>query len=372
MRRVIEKWRRKYNRKHSPSVLDACTRSFLDAIPAMHEGVDGNIALADQFFAAVSKLEPPIFCDIGANKGDAALRAKRILPNAAIHAFEANPKIHAAFAAAPTSMDIGWHNLAVTDETGPVDIFVPRRISHILKRGRLLKQDHRESADTGKGSLLRRNEEADYDHHVVSGITLDGFLEGAAPKGDVALWIDVEGAASLVFDGATKTLERTQIILVEVEGYKFWEGQSGASGVFQKLIQSGFTPVCRDREYGDFQCNALFIRNDLLPAFRPIVTYSEQGDVPALVPCFNNPTYSAMMLEQLWRVGFRDIRFIDNASTNPDMHTWLGKDDRRRKVVRLKNNIGPRASILTQNDLPRYYCITDPDISFNPNLPSDF
>ena len=206
MRRVIEKWRRKYNRKHSPSVLDACTRSFLDAIPAMHEGVDGNIALADQFFAAVSKLEPPIFCDIGANKGDAALRAKRILPNAAIHAFEANPKIHAAFAAAPTSMDIGWHNLAVTDETGPVDIFVPRRISHILKRGRLLKQDHRESADTGKGSLLRRNEEADYDHHVVSGITLDGFLEGAAPKGDVALWIDVEGAASLVFDGRLRHL----------------------------------------------------------------------------------------------------------------------------------------------------------------------
>ncbi|KQZ87191.1 hypothetical protein ASD64_07045 [Mesorhizobium sp. Root157] len=338
----------------------------------MPEGHIGNAALVDQFFAAVSQLAPAVFCDIGANKGDAAIRAKMALPNAAVHAFEANPKIHAAFGDKPVSMGIGWHNLAVTSRLGPVDIYVPRRISRVLKRGRLLKRDHRESEDTGKGSLLRRNEDADYDHHVVSGVTLDGFLAEAAPTGDAALWVDVEGAASLVLDGAAKTLERTQIILVEVEGYKFWEGQSGASEVFQKLIPAGFTPVHRDREYGDFQCNVLFIRNDLLPDFRPAVSYSEQGDVPALVPCFNNPTYSAMMLDQLWRVGFRDIRFIDNASTNPDMQAWLDREDGRRKVVRLNDNLGPGASMLTQNDLPRHFCVTDPDISFNPNLPSDF
>lgn len=372
MRRRIEKWRRKYNRKHSPTVLDACTHSFLDAIPSMPEGNAGNLALVDQFFASISKLAPTIFCDIGANKGEAAIRAKHLLPNAAVHAFEANPKIHATFADAPTSIGIGWHNLAVTDKPGPVDIYVPRRISQVLDRGRLVKREHREDEDTGKGSLLRRNEDADYDHHVVPGVTLDGFLRDAAPTGEAALWVDVEGAATLVIDGASKTLERTQIILVEVEGYKFWEGQSGAAGVFQKLIRAGFTPVCRDREYGDFQCNALFVRNDLISGLRHALSYPEQHDVPVLVPCFNNPTYSAMMLEQLWQVGFRDIRFIDNASTNPDMLDWLRKEDGRRAVVQLESNIGPRASILTQNALPRHYCITDPDIAFNPNLPSDF
>jgi len=44
------------------------------------------------------------------------------------------------------------------------------------------------------------------------------------------------------------------------------------------------------------------------------------------------------------------------------------------KVEMLEHNLGPRDSIFTQDrlaNLPRYFCVTDPDLKFNPALPHD-
>jgi hypothetical protein len=95
--------------------------------------------------------------------------------------------------------------------------------------------------------------------------------------------------------------------------------------------------------------------------------------VPVLVPCFNNPTYCASMLDKLWGAGFDDIRFVDNASSSPLMRDWLRREDARRQIIQLAENIGPNLSInQLRRDLPRHFCITDPDILFNRRLPSDF
>jgi hypothetical protein len=97
------------------------------------------------------------------------------------------------------------------------------------------------------------------------------------------------------------------------------------------------------------------------------------ADVPILIPTFNNPTHLRNMLAQLRALRLNDIRVIDNASTYPpmlDLLVSLGDVT----VVRLAENAGPRAILSAENRarLPELFCITDPDLQFNPDLPGNF
>jgi hypothetical protein len=94
-----------------------------------------------------------------------------------------------------------------------------------------------------------------------------------------------------------------------------------------------------------------------------------------IVPCFNNPTYSQSMLNQLQRLGFQRIVYVDNASTSAEMLCWLRQVGRQATVIVLKENLGPRHVAMDLTSialLPRHFCITDPDLLFNPDLPPDF
>jgi glycosyltransferase involved in cell wall biosynthesis len=97
-------------------------------------------------------------------------------------------------------------------------------------------------------------------------------------------------------------------------------------------------------------------------------------NVPVLIPTFNNPTYLRNMLAQLRSLRLRDIRVVDNASTFPPMLELLATIEREFRVVRLHENAGPRALLSAENRaaLPQFFCITDPDLQFNPDLPANF
>jgi len=100
-----------------------------------------------------------------------------------------------------------------------------------------------------------------------------------------------------------------------------------------------------------------------------------QAEIPILVPCFNNPTYARNMLKQLQVLGFGQVVIIDNASTSPDMRNWLGSLGSEVTVISLPGNFGPHHifhDTRTFALLPRYFCVTDPDLSFNPALPDGF
>ena len=100
-----------------------------------------------------------------------------------------------------------------------------------------------------------------------------------------------------------------------------------------------------------------------------------QAEVPVLVPCFNNPTYTGGMLRQLRAIGFQRVVLVDSASTSQDPRTWLDGLEDEATVIALADNLGPHNIF---NDppnfalLPRRFCITDPDLSFNPALPEGF
>ena len=98
-------------------------------------------------------------------------------------------------------------------------------------------------------------------------------------------------------------------------------------------------------------------------------------EIPVLVPTFNNPSYCRMMVDQLLRLGFTRIIVIDNASTSADMQQLLASLEGKTDVIRLRRNIGPKffaRNWLFYVRLPQVFCVTDPDIQFNPNLPPDF
>lgn len=100
-----------------------------------------------------------------------------------------------------------------------------------------------------------------------------------------------------------------------------------------------------------------------------------QAETPIFIPCFNNRTYVTMMLGQLKRTGFRRIIFVDNASSAPDMRAWLDGLGAEADVVAMDENLGPWHIVKDPANLelmPGRFCLTDPDIAFNPDLPADF
>lgn len=395
----------------SPSI-DAEMESFIGPIPAHPAGPDGHALLRRTFLELIEVLQPSVLCDIGANDGGTACEAKRRSPGLEVHAFEANPRIHAAHAAACAARGVHWHHLAVADQSGTVPIYVPRTLSRAYVNGTVVPMVVNEPENTGKSSLLLRDEDATYEQFDVPAVTLDGFLVDAMPAGGpraAFLWIDVEGAADRVLAGAAAILRSTAVVFVEIEGFRFWRGQVHGGRVIESLRRAGFVPLARDREYGDEQFNVLLVHGSVLPAVRAAMAEGAlairghldpprqrpssaeageraadgwpscaawlAGDVPVLVPCFNNPTYTARMHDQLRRIGMRRIVYLDNGSTAPEMLSLLRDLSREATVVAVGGNPGPRFAFLdpaTYALLPRRFCVTDPDIEFHPALPHDF
>ena len=96
---------------------------------------------------------------------------------------------------------------------------------------------------------------------TVAATTLDAFFADRPPAG-CAVWIDVEGAAHLVLDGAHELLGDTQVLIIEVEERAVWSGQKVRREVVAELRRLGFVPVARDFQ-ARLQFNIVFIRDSL-------------------------------------------------------------------------------------------------------------
>ena len=393
-RSISKRWRNLKNGKDKDLCLSLSVeaQSYVGAVPAMPEGDAGHRATVDAFFEIVNAKKPQIFCDIGANQGEAGRRALSTDMRMLVFGFEANPTIHKMHANVNIDAGVNWVNLAISNRTGEINLYIPRILERAYSNGKLSKRVTIEAENTGKSSILRRAENSEYNVVNVPTETLDNYLRRHAPNGRVALWIDVEGAASAVLGGAMETLDRTDVLIVEVEGFSFWQDQALVTSIIDILRRKGFIPVLRDREYGDAQFNIVFVREDaklqsvaarISQLTTPTVLKSgvnnaspSKRDTPLFIPSFNNTSYCASMLKQAIALGFEDITFVDNASDVPEMQRFLDEAEvLGAKVERLRHNIGPRESIFTDerlSNLPRYFCVTDPDLKFNPALPPDF
>lgn len=220
----------------------------------MDRGRADSAAYVTQYFhSLVDLVSPDLFVEAGAYRADASREIKARHPDCRVIAFEANPYNHAEYRDALGFAEAGidYLNLALTDEPGPVTF-------HLRAR-----QDGQELRKvTGNSSLLRRTDAStEYEEVTVEGVTLDGHL-AREEFTSAALWIDVEGATRLVLQGATRTLERAKLVLIEVEETGMWEDQWRSLDVLEFFLAAGFVPVTRDIEY-DHQYNLLFVSSEL-------------------------------------------------------------------------------------------------------------
>lgn len=109
-------------------------------------------------------------------------------------------------------------------------------------------------------------------------------------------------------------------------------------------------------------------------SFSSLWFYS-RTQIPIFIPCFNNYTYLKQVIEQLLRFELKNIIVIDNGSKFPALLKYLREIEGYVTVIYLNKNKGPHFFYSDEvwfSLLPQYFCVTDPDLEFNKNLPKNF
>lgn len=97
-----------------------------------------------------------MFCDVGANNGAASLAVRMAAPDCEVHAYEANPEIHARHAETLTQHGVIYRNVAISHRSGRATSYAPRTLSRAYVDGLVVPASIVEGPDTGKTSLHRR------------------------------------------------------------------------------------------------------------------------------------------------------------------------------------------------------------------------
>ena len=111
------------------------------------------------------------------------------------------------------------------------------------------------------------------------------------------------------------------------------------------------------------------------PTYHNSLVHYSLRNMPIIIPTFNNPTYTRNMVEQLRSRDLKNIILIDNASTLPEMQSFLDFAGQHCHVIKLPVNHGPHYTFLKEQEfqsLPNYFCLSDPDLQFHPEMPSSF
>ena len=203
-------------------------------------------SLVELFFDIAEAVEIDGFIEAGAKDAGASRRAANDLGVDEVVAFEANPYTFRRFDAEVTANGVQYEHLALSDSPGKVEFLVR------------LDEGGRPMAD-GQGSLLVRPDHTPgYESVEVESVTLDGFFV-ASTATTVAMWVDVEGAASSVLSGAPQVLSRTDVVMIELEEDRAWVGQKWLhDDVVRFFSEHQLRPIARDTQ-SRRQFNVVFV-----------------------------------------------------------------------------------------------------------------
>jgi 2-O-methyltransferase len=216
------------------------------------------------FSQLLSALRIDLVADVGSMNGADALAFRRVLPEAAIYAFEPNPR-NAALMLSNESLEKGNVHvvpMAASNFDGSADFY-------------LIDADYsRVEYRRGMSSLYARSAQwAPVDVVSVRTTRLDAYFADKCPSdARIALWIDTEGKAFEVLEGITGIADRIQLLHVEVETtHLISPDQRLYSEVKALLGKLGFVEIASDQSHRMVQFNALYVRSDL-PSGRRIKT----------------------------------------------------------------------------------------------------
>lgn len=212
------------------------------------------------FLRLLRALDVTVVCDVGSMDGSEALAFRRVLPKAEVLAFEANPDNLRQMEANPAlrQQRIEVVPLAVTNYIGQAEFFIVKA------------DDPAAAYRRGMSSLYRRPDEADLRTVTVPTTRLDAFLaRRLAPEARLALWIDVEGKAYEVLEGACGLTRNLMLVHVETETRPCIAPNQMLHGdVVALLDRLGFRELACDNPPSTPQLNVIFVRRDLPWALR--------------------------------------------------------------------------------------------------------
>jgi FkbM family methyltransferase len=222
-----------------------------------HVGRNKNDFFRQFFTELCVSLQTRLVLEVGAHGAEFSQEIARLLPDARVLAFEANPYVYERFG--PSMMSgVDYRNTLVSTDDRDRHIFIPR----VIKRPR--QDDLNLQQVNPVSGMKKRLRDVEYDEVLCKSVTVDQISAEFDWSEPCALWIDGEGAAGEVLFGAQQSLEKNIAILqIELETRKAWESQWINADVRQHLKTRGFVPLCRDYET-EWQYNEIYIRQDML------------------------------------------------------------------------------------------------------------
>jgi FkbM family methyltransferase len=214
------------------------------------------------FTTLLSRLHINAVCDVGSMNGADALAFRAAIPQSSIYALEPNPHNFRRMAAdgALRERNIHIEPLAATNYDGEGDFY-------LIEAG-----DSQPDSQRGLSSLYRRPHECYAPSSVVKVRTarLDTyFADKRTPEARFALWIDTEGKAYEVIEGATGLVDHVYLLHVEVETKPLIGSDQKLYREVKALAQRlGFAELARDQPPDREQFNVLYVRRDLPPGTR--------------------------------------------------------------------------------------------------------
>ncbi|RVH21425.1 FkbM family methyltransferase [Sinorhizobium meliloti] len=223
-----------------------------------HQRKGSNKALVELFFGLVRITQPELFIEAGAKMGDTSIRARGVLPEARIVAFEASPENYELYSKTQPHAEnrVEYVHYALSDREGTIDFNIV-----VSSKGEAAPKN------SGANSILPRSDKStEYKTVAVPTKRVDDFFPGIK---SCAMWVDVEGASKQVLSGSAETLSKCKVAIVEVEDYQKWAGQWRAANVIETMMNAGLVPVARDFEFKG-QYNIVFLRSDVFGESRDI------------------------------------------------------------------------------------------------------
>lgn len=231
--------------------VDAFISSFLP-FPAFQEPI--TQLLTDAYLKLVGLLDTEVTLEIGAREASFSIQIQQLYgEKIQSFAFEASPRSHAHYHAGIKKHGVRYINAAISDVTGTIAFH------------EYLADDEQQSV--GFSSIYTRDKAVKGDERkttvAVKSLTGDAFVQArCGGAGNIALWIDVEGAQKEVLESLSQSFANTLInaAYIEVESVPFWPKQKFlAPDIIKKMYEFDCIPLMRDVNFGS-QYNILFVR----------------------------------------------------------------------------------------------------------------
>ncbi len=201
------------------------------------------------FFELCMNFEITQFIECGAYDAHASKHIKKLIPDAHVIAFEANPFVYKNFKNEIKSCGIHYLNSAISNKLGTTDLVIKTK-------------DTKSWSNEGFLQTVS-TENIGHDKLEVKTTTLDSELERNLLKNPTALWIDVEGSNRLLIEGSQNILQSgiIEVIFIESQVETVWDQEFTAEELCDNLMRFGYTPIARDCPF-HWGCNLIFIKSN--------------------------------------------------------------------------------------------------------------